>query len=116
MANPYTWTEISSKGKQAAGYANTQINHVSLNCIDGNLYHGQILLSVNYFDEQWSEGMMPRVAFHSSKGVESIGPACLKSEVFHWRQFYSPGDIWQFLEMSFVVTTGGDGKGIAAGI
>lgn len=72
MPNPYTWTEISSKGKQAAGCANMQINHVSLNCVDGNLYHGQMLLSVNYFDEQWSEGMVPGLAFQSRKEVESL--------------------------------------------
>lgn len=98
MPNCYTWTEISSKGKQAAGYANTQINHVSLNCMDGNLYHWQILLSINYFDEQWSESMMPRVTFHSSKEMESIGPACLRLVVLHWRQFCFPrGHLAMFL-------------------
>ena len=86
MPNPSTWTEISSKGKQAAGYANTQINNVSFNCVNWNLYHGQIWLSVSYFDGQWSEGIMPRVAFCSSKAVESIGPACFKPVLLPWIQ------------------------------
>lgn len=97
MPNPSTWTEISSKGKQAAGYANTQVNNVSFNCMNWNLYHGQIWLSVSYFDGQWSEGIMPRVAFYSSKAVESTGPACFKPVLLPRIQifFCTPGDIWQ---------------------
>lgn len=95
MPNRYTWTEITSKGKQAAAYANTQINHVSLNCMDGNLYHWQILLSINYFDEQWSEGMMPRVTFHSSKEMESIDLLVLDQWFSTGDNFASPGYIWQ---------------------
>ena len=88
MPNPSTQTEISRKGKQAAGYADTQINNVTFNCMNWNLYHGQIWLSVNYFDGQWSEGIMPRVAFRSSKAVEFIEPACLKPVILHWRQIF----------------------------
>ena len=68
--------------------------------MDGNLYHQQILLSINYFDEQWSEGMMPRVTFHSSKEMESIGPVCLRSVVLLWRQFCLPRDFGNVSESS----------------
>lgn len=105
MPNPSTWTEISSKGKQAAGYANTQVNNVSFNCMNWNLYHGQIWLSVSYFDGQWSEGIMPRVAFYSSKAVESTGPACFKPVLLPWIQiFFVPqgtfGNDWRCLFLS----------------
>lgn len=63
MPNPSTWTEISSKGKQAAGYANTQINNVSFNCVNWNLYHGQIWLSVSYFDGQGQRASYPEWHF-----------------------------------------------------
>lgn len=102
-------------GTQAAGYANTQINHVSHNCVDGNLYHGQTSLSVNYFDE--SEALMPGVPFHSTEEMEATGPACLRSVVLPWRQVLPlRGHLIMSGNVFLVVTTARGGRGVVPGI
>lgn len=58
--------------------------------------------------------MMLRVAFHSGEVVGPIGPAHLRSVVFH-ETLLSSEDIWQILEMFLVVPTRGC-EGVVTGV